>query len=195
MTDASGSVGGAVPVGSFRARQRTLREDEIIRAASTLLRTEGCEGLNMDVLSRRVGISKATLYAHFSSKQTLIDRVLRRSLETLLSRAGDPRGEGRSLEGAARLLAGHLLAPDEPDGCVSFCCLKQVKCPFMAWQEADRYLTSVAGEGASVDSFGPGELMRALCSVVAARAIAEERPPTQSEIDDIVERVVGTVRN
>jgi AcrR family transcriptional regulator len=65
-----------VPKISLRERQLQLREDTILDAAHELMAEQGFNGMSMDDLAARVGISKATLYQHFSSKEELGIRVI-----------------------------------------------------------------------------------------------------------------------
>jgi AcrR family transcriptional regulator len=60
----------------LKERQQQLREDAIIEMAQKLLFEQGFNALNMDELASRVGISKATLYQHFSSKDELVIRTV-----------------------------------------------------------------------------------------------------------------------
>ncbi|CAK0762927.1 TetR/AcrR family transcriptional regulator, mexJK operon transcriptional repressor [Azospirillaceae bacterium] len=59
----------------------------IIAAAGTLFRTHGYGSTSMDAIARAAGVSKATLYAHFSGKDALfaaiVDAECRRSRESL----------------------------------------------------------------------------------------------------------------
>ena len=61
---------------SLKERQRQLREDAILDAALELLAEEGYTEMSMDALAARVGVSKATLYQHFASKDELAIRVI-----------------------------------------------------------------------------------------------------------------------
>jgi AcrR family transcriptional regulator len=56
---------------SFRERQRQVREREILEAAFELLTARGYAAMTMDDVAAAVGISKATLYRHFRSKEAL----------------------------------------------------------------------------------------------------------------------------
>jgi AcrR family transcriptional regulator len=61
----------------------------IIRAAREDFLAHGFRGVTMDELAQRLGMSKKTLYAHFSSKTALVEAVLLdkfRDVETQLKR-------------------------------------------------------------------------------------------------------------
>lgn len=65
---------------TLRERQRQLREDVILDAAQELMVEQGYADMSMDDLAARVGISKATLYHHFSSKEELAIKVIVRAM-------------------------------------------------------------------------------------------------------------------
>ena len=59
--------------GSGRGRPRREGVDEaVLEAASTALAELGMAGLSMDVLAQRAGVSKATIYRRWSSKEELV---------------------------------------------------------------------------------------------------------------------------
>lgn len=66
---------------SLKERQRQVRADAILDAARELLEEQGYADMSMDDLAGRVGISKATLYQHFASKDELAMQVIRRGMQ------------------------------------------------------------------------------------------------------------------
>jgi AcrR family transcriptional regulator len=66
---------------TLKERQNQLREDAILEATHILLAEQGYVAFNMDELANRVGISKATLYQHFPTKDELIIRVMLRGMK------------------------------------------------------------------------------------------------------------------
>lgn len=64
----------------FRERQRQVREDAILDAAHELISEQGYAEMSMDDLAGRLGVSKATLYQHFPSKDELVINVLIRGM-------------------------------------------------------------------------------------------------------------------
>lgn len=72
-----------MPTQSFKERMKQQREQEILHAASHLIREHGYADMNMDTLAEMVGISKPTLYQHFASKEALLMRVVLFSIEAL----------------------------------------------------------------------------------------------------------------
>lgn len=65
---------------SLRERQRQVREDVILTAAHELMIEQGYADMSMDDLAARVGVSKATLYQHFASKEELAVNVIVRNM-------------------------------------------------------------------------------------------------------------------
>ena len=79
MTDTERVPGTTQP--SLRARQRAEREQLILSEGEQLLAEQGYDGLIMDVLAERVGISKGTIYQHFATKEDLFSAILLRGVE------------------------------------------------------------------------------------------------------------------
>ena len=72
----------------------------ILRAAHELFLRDGFSATSMDAVTKEAGVSKATVYAHFASKQALLEALIRggsehslKMIPPLARRAGDPRGE------------------------------------------------------------------------------------------------------
>jgi AcrR family transcriptional regulator len=57
------------------------REDAIIRTASRLLAEKGFEAMTVDEVAASVGIAKASLYKHFSSKEDLAAAAMVRVMQ------------------------------------------------------------------------------------------------------------------
>lgn len=64
----------------MRERQRQVREDAILDAAHELMVARGYAEMSMDDVAAHVGISKATLYQHFPSKEELVIHVIVRAM-------------------------------------------------------------------------------------------------------------------
>ena len=56
---------------SFKTQMLQAREDAIVEAANRLLAEKGFDLMTMDQVAANVGIAKASLYKHFSSKEQL----------------------------------------------------------------------------------------------------------------------------
>lgn len=168
----------------LRQRQREFREQEILRTAADLLAERGCRAFTMDELAARLSASKATLYLHFQSKDALVRTVLgecsRRVLEEL------PDGTDReALHRRLVHLAGACLRVGVPNGGLSVpCCLREVSCPYGTWSEVESLLTGPDPPPAG--GLGPGQALRAIAAVVAARLRAEGRVPSQEDVDAVL---------
>jgi AcrR family transcriptional regulator len=71
---------------SLRERQLQLREEAILDAAHDLMAQQGFSSMSMDDVAARVGISKATLYHHFPSKDDLALNVILRAIRLVEAR-------------------------------------------------------------------------------------------------------------
>ena len=87
---------------SFKERQYQLREDAIIDAVNRLLAAKGFDLMTMDEVAAEVGISKASLYKHFVSKEDLAAAAMTRLLERALALTADI---GESVPAVDRLKA------------------------------------------------------------------------------------------
>lgn len=65
---------------TLRERQRQVREDAILEVAHERMTIQGYDEMSMDDVAARVGISKATLYQHFASKEELAINVIVRAM-------------------------------------------------------------------------------------------------------------------
>lgn len=71
---------------------RTLTEQkrtDILNAATTVFLEQGYERASMEAVARTAGCSKATLYNYFSSKESLLEAVVRTYGTNFLTRAAD----------------------------------------------------------------------------------------------------------
>jgi TetR/AcrR family transcriptional regulator of autoinduction and epiphytic fitness len=80
---------------SFREQVLQAREDAIVSSVNRLLAEKGFDTMTVDEVAADVGIAKASLYKHFTSKEELaaaaMIRVLERALALLSSLEADPR--------------------------------------------------------------------------------------------------------
>jgi AcrR family transcriptional regulator len=60
--------------------------DALVEAAVDLVREGGPEALALRELARRVGVSHAAAYRHFTDREALVDAVAERALESLVAR-------------------------------------------------------------------------------------------------------------
>jgi len=78
---------------SFKAQVLQAREHAIVASVNRLLAEKGFDGMTVDEVAADVGIAKASLYKHFSSKEELAAAamiyVLDRALEFLATREAE----------------------------------------------------------------------------------------------------------
>jgi AcrR family transcriptional regulator len=178
---------------SFRERQRAFREREILRAARSALADRGCRALTMAELAGRLGMSKATLYQHFASREELLRRAVgeawREALAGALAAADGLVGSQRSrraVEELLRNLLGVGAAPGEPRPC----CLAEIECPFLEVDELGRWLAGLGVES-SPDGIDPALALRALAVAVYQRRRAAGQQVTAEEADAIARCVLS----
>ena len=70
---------------TFKERQLIVREQAILDVVNRLLTAKGFDLMTMDEVAGEVGISKASLYKHFASKEALAAAALTRLMEQTLS--------------------------------------------------------------------------------------------------------------
>jgi TetR/AcrR family transcriptional regulator of autoinduction and epiphytic fitness len=71
---------------TLKERQHKLREDTILESTQRLLAEDGYAAMTMDDVANDVGISKATLYQHFKSKEELVVNVVLKNIIQVVSR-------------------------------------------------------------------------------------------------------------
>lgn len=77
-------IEGSQMINTLRARRKQMLRDEILDAARALLAEKGYAAMSMDELSAQVGISKPTLYSHFSTKDDIVVATAMREMERFL---------------------------------------------------------------------------------------------------------------
>lgn len=78
------------PGGRFREQMRSLREDQLVEAASYVLLRRGCSELRVEEVATLCGVAKGTCYQHFGSRPALIDAAVHRLDEALAKRLLSP---------------------------------------------------------------------------------------------------------
>jgi TetR/AcrR family transcriptional regulator, regulator of autoinduction and epiphytic fitness len=104
---------------SFREQVLRVREDAIVSSVNRLLAGKGFDLMTVDEVAADVGIAKASLYKHFTSKEELaaaaMVRVLDRALERVERLNADPASSALSrLQGVARWAIEQQLAGEMP---------------------------------------------------------------------------------
>jgi AcrR family transcriptional regulator len=90
---------------SFRAQVLQAREDAIVASVNRLLAEKGFDMMTVDEVAADVGIAKASLYKHFSSKEALAGAAMIKILERTLAFIATRRSEHAQASAAAQLKA------------------------------------------------------------------------------------------
>lgn len=97
--------------GRYQQLQWEQREEVILEALQTLSAERGFSAVTMDALAEAVGISKATLYQHFDSKDALLAALLAQQIDRfgawLADAAGRPPVE-QLCHAMSALMGGHF---------------------------------------------------------------------------------------
>jgi TetR/AcrR family fatty acid metabolism transcriptional regulator len=89
---------------SLKDRQREERERLILEAAEELLAEKGYHEMSIDEIAARVGVSKGTVYLHFSSKEELVLAYLSRGMRRFMQEATDALNTSASPSAKLRAL-------------------------------------------------------------------------------------------
>ncbi|MBY0229118.1 MAG: TetR/AcrR family transcriptional regulator [Gemmataceae bacterium] len=87
------------------------KRETILEAARTLFLRDGFAGTSMDAVTALAGVSKATVYAHFKSKDELFASLVQETARPIfdgfppLEPGGDPAGQLRRYLAAVRAVA------------------------------------------------------------------------------------------
>lgn len=81
MVSATSSHPPAPAKRSFREQMHLAREDAIVTAVNRLLAEKGFEAMTLDEVAIEVGVAKASLYKHFSSKEELASAAMVRVMD------------------------------------------------------------------------------------------------------------------
>jgi AcrR family transcriptional regulator len=107
---APGQVRSAAPVAAAARRGRPGYDlESLLAVAVTVFNERGYDGTSMEDLSRRLGISKSSIYYHVGSKEELLALALDRALDGLFAVAGEATaGSGRAIERLEHLVRGSV---------------------------------------------------------------------------------------
>lgn len=88
---------------------------QVVEAARALFSEHGFAAVSMDQVAKAAGVSKATVYAHFASKEQLfvaiVGQACRTYAETVMPEVRDAPDARTALTRIGRAVAGFLLAP------------------------------------------------------------------------------------
>jgi len=111
-SDTIRSMASAEVTRSSRVDARRARERQIVDATRALFDERGMQEAEIGRIARAVGINKALIYRHFSSKEELFVLTVTRYLSELaaeLAPLEEERDPATALRGAAELFAGFCL--------------------------------------------------------------------------------------
>ena len=83
---------------SFKEQMHRAREDAIIRCVNLLLAEKGFEGMTLDEVAAGVGIAKASLYKHFTSKEDLAAAAMTHAMQRAQAFIAELPAEASPLE-------------------------------------------------------------------------------------------------
>ena len=174
--------------GEFGEAQRRFREGEILRVAADVLADVGCRALTMNEVAARLGVSKATVYRHFDTREALIRQVVQRATRDVREEARrEPQAAGER-EGLVRLatyLAVRCLTPRGTKG-PRLCCLAEVACPFLDMTAVESLFPRERSSWPGGGGLSLGRCVLPLSAAVAARRRTENRNATQADISTIL---------
>ncbi|MCS7459650.1 TetR/AcrR family transcriptional regulator [Paenibacillus doosanensis] len=82
-------------------------KSRIVQSAAELFGTKGYRSVTLSELASRLGMSKKTLYLHFSGKEEIAEAVLERTMDAVAAAIADIRGrEGEPLDMFADIVRG-----------------------------------------------------------------------------------------
>src|ERR1700678_2235391 len=94
--------------------------ESLLAVAITVFNERGYDGTSMEDLSRRLGISKSSIYYHVDSKEDLLGLALDRALDGLFAEADQVKADGRSaIERLEQLVRGSVRVLAERLACVT----------------------------------------------------------------------------
>jgi AcrR family transcriptional regulator len=94
--------------GTRTSREAESTRERILATAAALFQEKGYDGTSMNELARRVGITAAGLYWHFSSKEEILIEYLESVLLDLLHATGVASAQDDPLEALRTFVAAHV---------------------------------------------------------------------------------------
>ncbi len=174
----------------FRDRRRAFREQEIVRTAAQVISETSCRDFTMNEVAVRLGVSKATLYQHFRSREELIRRCVGEACRAAMEQvrlAAESLPPDQRLLGATRDLVQRCLGITTREDDPAPCCLAEIECPFLDWEETERFFSRLGAGLGGGEGIATGQALRALSASVVQRRRAEGGKPTASDVDAVVD--------
>jgi AcrR family transcriptional regulator len=97
-------------------KSRSERRAEIVEATLAIIAENGVHAWTTSALAQRVGVSEATLFRHFASKDEILSEAVRQMAEALRQRVADFRGNGGPWEELLGLVMSVLSFLEEAGG-------------------------------------------------------------------------------
>ncbi|MDD3446690.1 MAG: TetR/AcrR family transcriptional regulator [Zavarzinia sp.] len=85
------------------------KHEQVLAAAAALFMDRGFAGTSMDAVAREAGVSKATVYAHFASKEDLFEAMVARGSAERFATLMHADLDGMNVEAALSLVAHEFL--------------------------------------------------------------------------------------
>ncbi len=98
-----------------RAQQKSDTRDRILAAAATIMKERGIAGASVAEVMGSLGLTVGGFYAHFASKDDMIDRSLRRSMAERRQRFVDTVSVTRWRERLSRMTSRYLTKQHRDD--------------------------------------------------------------------------------
>lgn len=114
--DAAGKADAGEMAKKRQYKSGDERREEIVRATLAILAEEGLHAWTTSALADRVGVSEATLFKHFDSKDAILSAALQRQAEELRGRIEGYRPEGSPWERVTGLVREVLSYLEETEG-------------------------------------------------------------------------------
>jgi TetR/AcrR family transcriptional regulator, mexJK operon transcriptional repressor len=92
-----------------RPETESPKRQLILDAATTLFTAQGYGAVSMDAIARSAGVSKATLYAHFGSKDQLFATIITEACQAMFDWPGAMAADGEDLRTALTALGQRIL--------------------------------------------------------------------------------------
>jgi AcrR family transcriptional regulator len=114
--DAAGEADAGETAMTRQYKSGDERREEIVRATLAILAEEGLHAWTTSTLADRVGVSEATLFKHFDSKDAILSAALQHQAEELRGRIEGYRPEGSAWERVTGLAREVLSYLEETEG-------------------------------------------------------------------------------